>query len=104
MSDCSCGPDWLPEKWVHWYLKIPVGEKCFFHEACVLHDEDYYTGRVSRNKADQNFLVSMVTIAQEGGVSFEELAMAIKYYQFVRYGGWISYNIHRVKRFIKRIL
>lgn len=94
---CSCGPDWLPSKITHWYLKVPPGEVCFFHEACLVHDSDYVSGELSKGDCDTKFLVSMIHLALKAKASDKQIKRAISYYFWVKHGGYISYYRYRLK-------
>jgi len=98
MSECACGPDWMPRKFTHWYLGVPKGEKCFFHAACVEHDIDYEHGILSREDCDFKFLISTLKLAVENKASHKQVFRATGFFRKVRWFGWVSYYYWRYKQ------
>lgn len=94
---CSCGPDWLPNKLVHWYLAVPADEQCFFHDACVQHDLDYENG-VPKMKADDDFLLFMLRLVILEEPTMKQVRRALAYYRWVKWGGYFSYSKSWTKR------
>lgn len=94
---CACGPGWLPSKLLHWYLKIPEGEECFYHSACVQHDVDYIEQVYTWKKCDDIFFSNMINCYSLHKPELEQLLRAVKYYNWVRRGGWISYYYYWIK-------
>lgn len=81
MKKNSCGPDGFPEK-----IREKLSVK--FNEACWLHDIHYEMKQVSRKRADEIFLKSMLSKSE----NLKDKAIAYTYYIFVRIFGWIRYG------------
>lgn len=93
---CACGPAWAPNWLVHKFLNVPEGEQCFFHEACLQHDEDYRIGK-PKGHSDDKFLLYMMRLTVDRNPTAKQVRRALTYYRLVKWFGWASYGLARLK-------
>lgn len=79
-----CGPSWryFPD-WLRRILSYK------FNESCKIHDQDYSSGKLTKEEADQKFLENMLKQAE--GSSFWT-SMAHAYYRATKMFGSFSWK------------